>query len=76
MALSKQLAPSSTVPETSTVATESVPASSTGLETQAATQTATEHTELTQTATPARAPSEGQTALSESTDDGTDNDTA
>jgi len=57
-------------------ATESVLDSSIGFETQAATQTTTEHTELTQTASPACAPSEGQTALSESTNDGKDDDTA
>ena len=76
MASSKQLAPSSTVPETSPIATKSVPASSTCLEIQVVTQTATKHTELTQTASPTRAPSKGQTASSQSTGDGIDDDTA
>jgi hypothetical protein len=76
VASSEQLAPSSTVPETSATATESMPASSIGLETQAVTQTATDHTEPTQTPSLARAPLEGQTASSQSTDAGTDDDAA
>jgi len=45
VASSEQLAPSSTVLETSTTATESVPASSVGLETLAQTQAVSEPTE-------------------------------
>ena len=73
---SEQLAPSSTVLETSTTTTESVPASSLGLETPAVTQIATKPIELTQTATPARTPLEGQSASSESTGAGTNDDAA
>jgi hypothetical protein len=51
-----------------------VPASSTRLETPTVIQTATEPIEPAQTATPARAPSEGQSASSESTRDGTNDD--
>jgi hypothetical protein len=76
MASSEQLDPSSTILETLATATESVPASSIGFETQAATQTAIEHTEPTQTTSPARAPSEGQTTSSQSTRDGIDDDVA
>jgi hypothetical protein len=56
VASSEQLAQSSIVPETSVTTTESVPASSAGLETPSATQTATEPTELTQTDTLVRTP--------------------
>ena len=45
VASSEQLAPSSTVPEMSATTTESVPASSIGLETLVVTQAATEPTE-------------------------------
>jgi hypothetical protein len=45
VASSEQLAPSSTVPETSTTATESVPASSVGLEQPTQPVTASEPTE-------------------------------
>ena len=47
VASSEQLAPSSTIPETSATATKFVPATSTGPETQTVTQTGTKHTEPT-----------------------------
>jgi len=55
VASSEQLTPSSTVPETSATATESVPASSAGLEQPAQPVIATKPTEPTQTASRARA---------------------
>jgi len=68
MASSKQLVQSSTVPETSATATESVLATSRGAETQVETataqQTAIELIEPTQNASPARALSERQAASS------------
>ena len=59
MASSEQLAPSSTVPETSATATTSVPASSVGLEQAAQPVIAIEPTEQTRTASPAPTVSEG-----------------
>jgi hypothetical protein len=47
VALSEQLVPSSTVPESSVTTTESMAATSTGLEAQVETQTAPEHIEPT-----------------------------
>jgi len=70
--LSEQLAPSSTVRETLATATESVPASSAGLELPAQPVTATEPTEQTQTASLPPAVSEGHSTSSESTVDGSD----
>jgi len=69
VASSEQLAPSSTVPETSATATESVPALSAGLE-----QPAQPLAPLaqTQTALPTRAASEGHSTSSTSTADGSD----
>jgi len=72
MASSEQLAPSSTVPETSAIATESVPASSAGLEQPAQPVTAPEPTEQTRIASLAPAVSEGHSTSSESTADGSD----
>jgi len=72
VASSQQLAPSSTMPETSATATESVPASSAGLEQPTQPVTATEPAEPTQTASPARAALEGHSISSESTADGSD----
>ena len=69
---SEQLAPSSTVPETSATATKSVPASSAGLEQLAQPVTAPAPTEQTRTALPARAASEGHSTSSASTADGSD----
>jgi len=69
VASSEQLAPSSTVPETSATATESVPASSAGLEQPV---TAPAPTEQTRTASPARAASEGHSTSSASTADSSD----
>ena len=72
VASSEQLAPSSTVPETSATATESVPASSAGLEQPAQPVIASEPAEPTQTASPVRAASEGHSVSSDSTADGSD----
>ena len=72
VASSEQLAPSSTVPETSATATKSVPASSVGLEQPAQPVIASEPVEPTQTASPVRAASEGYSTSSESTADGSD----
>ena len=72
VASSEQLAPSSTVPETSATATESVPASSVGLEQPPQPVTASAPPEQTQTASPARAGSEGHSTSSDSTTDGSD----
>jgi len=72
VASSEQLAPSSTVPETSATATESVPASSAGLEQPAHPVTASAPTELTQTTSPARVASEGHSTSSDSTADRSD----
>jgi len=71
VASSEQLAPSSTVPETSATATESVPASSAGLEQPAQPVTASAPLEQTQTASPAPAASESHSS-SASTADGSD----
>ena len=65
----EQLAPSSTVSETSATATESVLASSAGLEQPPQPVTASEPAEPTQTASPARAASEGHSISSDSTVD-------
>jgi len=73
VASSEQLAPFSTVPETSATATESVPASSAGLEQPAQPVTASEPIEPTQTASPAHAASEGHSISSDSTANGSDN---
>jgi len=70
VASSEQLAPSSKVPETSATTTESVPASSAGLEQPAQPVTASKPPEQTRTASPARAASEGHSTSSESTADG------
>jgi len=56
--------------ETSATATESVPASSAGLEQPAQPVIASEPVEPTQTASPARAASEGHSISSDSTADG------
>ena len=72
VASSEQLAPSSTVPETSATATESMPASSAGLEQPAQPVTTPAPTELTRTASPARAASEGHSTSSASTADSLD----
>ena len=72
VASSEQLAPSSTVLETSAIATESVPASSVGLEPPAQTVIATEPIEQTRTVSPVPAASEGHSTSSESTADGLD----
>jgi len=72
VALSEQLAPSSTVPETTATATESVPTSSAGLEQPAQPVTAPAPTEQTRTASPARAALEGHSTSSASTADGSD----
>jgi hypothetical protein len=72
VASSEQLAPSSTVPETSAIATESVRASSAGLEQLAQPVTVTAPPEKTQTASPAPAASEGHSTSSASTADGSD----
>jgi len=74
VASSEQLAPSSTMPETSATATESVPASSAGLEQPPQPVTASEPVEPTQTASPARAASEGHSISSHSTADGSDDE--
>ena len=71
LASSEQLAPS-IIPETSATATESVPASSAGLEQPAQLVTALAPPEQTQTASPARAASEGHSTSSASTADGSD----
>jgi hypothetical protein len=68
IASSEQLAPSSAVPEMSAIATESVPASSVGLEQPAQPVPSSKPTEPTQTASPARAASEGHSTSSESDD--------
>jgi len=68
----EQLAPSSTVPETIAIATESVPASSVGLEQLAQPVTAPAPTEQTRTASPARTASEGHSTSSASTADSSD----
>ena len=70
VASSEQLAPSSTMPETSATATESVPASSAGLEQPAQPVTALAPPE--QTASPAPVASEGHSTSSASTADGSD----
>jgi len=72
VASSEQLAPSSTMPETSATATESVPASLVGLEQPAQPVTASAPPEQTQTALPACAASEGHSTSSASTADGSD----
>ena len=72
MASSEQLAPSSTVPETSATATESVPASSVGLEEPTQLVTALEPAEQTRTTSPVRVASEGHSTSSKSTADGSD----
>jgi len=72
VASSKHLVPSSTVPETSATATESVPASSAGLEQPAQPVIASELAEPTKTASPARAASEGHSISSDSMADGSD----
>jgi len=72
VASSEQLAPSSTVPETSATATESVPALSAGLEQPPQPMTASAPPEPTQTTSPARAASEGQSISSDSMADGSD----
>jgi len=72
VASSEQLAPSSTVPETTATATESVPASSAGLEQPAQPVTAPTPTEQTRTASPARAVLEGHSTSSASTADSSD----
>ena len=72
VASSEQLAPSSTVLEISATATESVPASSVGLEPPAQPVIATEPTEQTRTASLAPAVSEGHSTSSESLADGSD----
>ena len=72
VASSELLAPLSTVPETLATATESVSASSTGLEQPAQPMTASAPPEQTQTTSPARAASEGHSTSSASTADGSD----
>jgi len=72
VASSEQLAPSSTVPETSATAIESVPASSAGLEQPAQPVMAPAPSEQTRTASPAHAASEGHSTSSASTADGSD----
>ena len=72
VASSEQLAPSSTVPETIATATESVPASSTGLEQPAQLVTAPTPAEQTRTALPAPAASEGHSTSSALTADSSD----
>jgi len=72
VASSEQLAPSSTLPETSATATESVPALSAGLEQPAQPVTASEPVEPTQTASRACAALEGHSVSSDSTADGSD----
>jgi len=72
VASSEQLAPSSTVPEMSATATESVPASSAGLEQPAQPVTVSAPPEQTQTTSPVRAASEGHSTSSASTADGLD----
>jgi len=72
VASSEQLAPSSTMRETSATATESVPASSAVLEQPTQPVTATAPPEQTQTASPAPAASEGHSTSSASTADGSD----
>jgi len=72
VASSEQLAPSSTVLETSATATESVPASSAGLEQPAQPVTASAPIEQTWTASPACAASDGHSTSSASTVDGSD----
>jgi len=68
----EQLAPSSTVPETSATATESVPASLAGLEQPPQLVKASVPLEQTQTASPAPVASEGYSTSSASTADGSD----
>jgi hypothetical protein len=72
VASSEQLGPSSTVPEISATATESVPASSAGLEQPAHPVTTSAPPEPTQTASPARAASEGHSTSFASTANGSD----
>jgi len=72
VASSEQLPPSSTVPETTATATESVPASSAGLEQSAQPVTAPAPHEQTRTATPARAASAGHSTSSTSTAESSD----
>ena len=72
VASSEQLAPSSTVPETSATMTESVPASSAGLEQPAQPVTASALPEQTRTASPAPVASEGHSTSSASMADGSD----
>jgi len=72
VASSEQLAPSSTVLETTATATESVPASSAGLEQPARPVTAAAPTEQTRTALPAPTASEGHSTSSASTADSSD----
>ena len=72
VASSEQLSPSSTMPETSAIATESVPASSAGLEQPAQPVTASAPPEQTQTASPAPVASEDHSTSSASTADGSD----
>jgi len=72
VASSEQLAPSSTVPETSATVTEFMPASSGGLEKPAQLVTAPAPLEQTQTTSPARPASEGHSTSSASTADGSD----
>jgi len=60
------------VPETSATATDSVPASSAGLEQPAQPVTASAPPEQTQTTSPARVASEGHSTSSASTADGSD----
>jgi len=72
VASSEQLAPSSTVLETSAIATESVPASSARLEQPPQPMIDLDPAEPTQTASPAHAASEGHSISSNSTTDGSD----
>ena len=72
VASSEQFAPSSTVPETSATAIESVPASSVGLEPPTQLVIGSEPAEQTRKASPVRAASEGHSTSSESTADGSD----
>jgi len=72
VASSEQLAPSSTVLETSATMTESVPASSAGLEQPTQPVIASAPLEQTQTALPTRAASEGHSTSSASTADGSE----
>jgi len=72
VASSEQLGPSSTVPETSATATESVPASSAGLEQPPQPVTTSAPPEQTQNVSSAPAASEGHSSSSASTADGSD----